>query len=473
MERERVKEKPRILIIDDDKGVCFTLSQMVKQEGHDVTTKHTKKEGIGELFSIEYDIVFLDVRLPDGNGLDVLPKLLGAPSKPEIIIMTGHGDPDGAELAIKHGAWDYIKKPSPIEKMRLPFLRALQYRKKKTKQQILTHLKRESICGNSPELNRCLNLVGKAANSESSVLLTGETGTGKELFARAIHENSQRAKNAFVVVDCAALPGNLIESILFGHDKGAYTGAEQKREGLIREADGGTLFLDEVGELPLQQQRAFLRILQEKRFRPIGSNKDRSSDFRCIAATNQNLDQMVTAGAFRRDLFFRLRTLAIHLPPLRDRIPDIRDIASHYLLKLSDKFGSGQKGYSPEFFEAITAYHWPGNVRELIHAIENALSESREEPTLFPVHLPTHIRSCLAKESFGKQTLKTAAPKTINSPGSFPNLKDLISKTEKKYFQDLITCTKGEIKEICRISGLSRANVYTRFKKYDLTKFSS
>ncbi len=462
-----------VLIIDDDEGMCFTLSQMVKHSGHDVTSKHTIQEGLAELISRDFDIVFLDVKLPDGNGLEVLPKILQVSSKPEVIIMTGHGDPDGAALAIKHGAWDYIEKPSPIEKMRLPFVRAIQYRKEKSKQKTLLALKREGIVGNSPEINNCLNLVAKAAKTDVNIMVTGETGTGKELFAKAIHKNSRRSENAFVVVDCATLPDNLIESILFGHATGAFTGADQQRAGLIKEADGGTLFLDEVGELPLPQQKAFLRVLQNHQFRPVGSNNDTTSDFRLVAATNRDIGDMVKTGTFREDLFFRLQTFTINLPPLHDRVSDISEIAFNCLSKLSNKFGLGQKGYSPEFLEAINAYPWPGNIRELVHAIENALSQSQEEPILFPIHLPNHIRSWLAKEPLHKQALKISLPKTNSKPDSFTNLQDLISLTEKKYFQDLITCTKGDIKEICRISGLARASVYSRFKKYNLTKFAS
>ncbi len=462
-----------VLIIDDDEGMCYTLSRMVKQVGHNVISKLTIKEGLAELFSSDIDIIFLDLKLPDGNGLDVLPKLLQSSSKPDVIIITGHGDPDGAELAMKHGVWDYIQKPSSIEAMKLPFVRALQYRKEKLKQRTTLFLKRDGIIGDDPEINHCLNMVARAADIDANVLVTGETGTGKELFARAIHENSHRAGNALVVVDCATLPDNLIESTLFGHEKGAFTGASQHREGLIKEADGGTLFLDEVGELPLPQQKAFLRVLQERRFRPVGSKKDTVSNFRVIAATNRNIDEMVQAGTFREDLFFRLQALTINLPSLRGRAHEIKDITSYYITKLADKYGLGQKGYSQEFLNAINTYSWPGNVRELIHAIENALSESRESPTLFPIHLPIYIRSWLAKLSMDLKTMKGSfGLGERNSADQVQKLKDVIEITEKKYLQNLIALTGGDIKEICRSSGLAQSNVYVRFKKYGLSKTS-
>ena len=461
-----------VLVIDDDEGVCYLLARMVKQDGHSIACRYTLQEGLAELLSGNFDIIFLDLKLPDGNGMDVLPEILKASSKPEVIIMTGHGDKDGAELAIKYGAWDYISKSSSIEAMKLPFIRALHYREKKSKQKTPRLLKRKGIVGNSPEIDHCLSLVAKAASTDVNVLLIGETGTGKELFARAIHENSHRAKKALVVVDCATLPDNLIESILFGHERGAFTGADRQREGLIREADGGTLFLDEVGELPLQQQKAFLRVLQERRFRPVGSKRHVVSDFRLVAATNQNIDKMIKAVTFREDLFFRLQALSINLPPLRNRADDIRVIASHYISKLSGKYGLGPKYCSTEFLEAITAYNWPGNVRELFNAIENALSESSEESMLFRIHLPFHIRSWLVRESVIEQPQSDFFSKsTTDTQNIFPKLKDLISTTEMGYFRNLIASANGDIKEICRISGLSRSNVYTRFKKYNLTRF--
>ncbi len=459
----------RILIIDDDKMVCDSLSTFIHSMGHKTAIAFRLKKGLELVSKDDFDLVFLDVNLPDGNGLMAIREIKKAPSSPEVVIITGEGSMDGADLAIKSGSWDYIQKPPSVEKIQLSLVRVLQYREEKLRKKTPLILKRESIVGNSPEINRCLELVAKAAYTDANVIITGETGTGKELFARAIHENSQRNGNAFVVVDCAALPDSLMESTLFGHEKGAFTGADRAREGLIKEADGGTLFLDEVGELPLSQQRAFLRVLQESSFRPVGGKGDTVSDFRLIAATNRDIDGMVKAGTFRQDLFFRLQSLTIPIPPLRRRTGDIKDIASYYLTKFSGKFGPGQKGYSPEFLEAIIYYDWPGNVRELIHAIENALSESLEEPILFPIHLPTHIRSKLAREAVDE--FGTRLHHNINDHSTshhFPGFRELMESTEKKYFQDIIKYTGGDIKEICRISGISRSNVYTRFRKFNL-----
>ncbi|MBN1106568.1 MAG: sigma-54-dependent Fis family transcriptional regulator, partial [Deltaproteobacteria bacterium] len=289
-----------ILIIDDDMGVCVALTRLAERVGCDRSYALTLKEGLRKISSEGYDIVFLDIHLPDGNGLDALPKISNTASSPEVIIITGEGDADSAELAIQSGAWDYIRKPLSKDAVTLTLNRAIQYRKEKETKKLPVALKLEGIVGSSPRMRHCFDLVARAGDTESNVLISGETGTGKELFARALHENSGRANKSFVVVDCAALPETLIESSLFGHEKGAFTGAVRSEEGLIRMADGGTLFLDEVGELGLEIQKAFLRVLQERRYRPVGGGKELRSDFRLISATNKDLDQMAKSGRFRK-----------------------------------------------------------------------------------------------------------------------------------------------------------------------------
>ena len=312
-----------ILIIDDDQMICETLADAVKGLGHEVSFALTLEDGLRQARKREYDVVFLDVRMPDGNGLQALPKLRETPSMPEIIIITGYGDVRGPELAIRNGAWDYIQKPSSKKEMLLPLIRALQYRQEKKAKKAPMALNMSGIVGSNPLMLTCYDLLAQTAQSDVNVLLTGETGTGKELFARAIHQNSSRSAHNFVVVDCTVLPETLVESMLFGHEKGDFTGADKQQEGLIKQADKGTLFLDEVGELPRVVQKSFLRVLHERRFRPLGSKREIASDFRLLAATNRNLDQMVRQEQFRQDLLYRLRSLTIDLPPLRERKGDI------------------------------------------------------------------------------------------------------------------------------------------------------
>jgi len=461
-----------ILIIDDDPLICETISNVVKRMGHEAACAYTLQEGLEMLASRMADVVFLDVRLPDGSGLEALPRVQSAPSLPEVIILTGYGDPDGAELAMRHGVWDYIQKPSTVDALTLPLVRALQYREEKKAKQAALPLKREGIVGSSSQMTRCLDLLAQVANSEASVLVIGETGTGKELFALAIHQNSRRAHKNFVVVDCAALPETLVESILFGHEKGAYTGADRARDGLILQADGGTLFLDEVGELPLSVQKSFLRVLQEKKFRPVGGKTELQSDFRLIAASNRDLDAMVRENRFREDLLFRLRSFMIEIPPLRGRKEDIRDLLAHYTAGLCERYGMEPKDFSPEFMDLLLSYPWPGNVRELIHALERTLISARYERVLFPKHLPTHIRVQVARSSVGeKEPEGSFLPP---SPRSFPMIQEMrekvVDEAEKKYLHDLLSFTHGNIQEACRISGLSRSRFYLLLKKHKISK---
>lgn len=466
----------KILIIDDEESICKLLTKLMHQMGHQAETALSIREGLAMAEAAPYDVVFLDVRLPDGNGLEILPKIRTTPALPEVIIMTGFGDADGAEMAIKNGAWDYLQKPISSTQILLSLKRVFQYRDNlKAAQKPAVMLKHEGIIGSSPQLLGCLDLVAQAAGSDASVLISGETGTGKELFARAIHANSRRAKGNLVVVDCAALPETLLESTLFGHEKGAFTGADRTREGLILQADGGTLFLDEIGELSLPIQRGFLRVLEEHRFRPVGAREEKNSDFRVIAATNQNLEKMVQQGRFRQDLLFRLRSVSIGLPPLRDRIDDIKELVLYHLTNLCDIYGIKIKGFSPDFLEALSAYPWPGNVRELVNALERALTAARHEPILFPKHLPDHIRIKLTQSTLKGDRPAIADEKSFEPSdfqGDFPTFQDfkaqVLAGAEKRYLENLLERTAGNISEASRQSGLGRTWLYTLLKKHHL-----
>ncbi len=465
----------KVLIIDDDVMIRETLSRRISTMGHHVAAAPNLTEGLSLALSDAFDLVFLDVRLPDGNGLTLLPAIRETPSRPEVIIITAEGDPDGAELAIKNGAWDYIQKPFSKEKVTLQLERALQYHEGEKEKKTPVALKREGLIGNSPAINACLDLLAQAAHSDANVLITGETGTGKEVFAQAIHGNSPRKNKDFVVVDCTVLPEKLVESVLFGHKKGTFTGADKDHDGLIKQADGGTLFLDEVGELPLPIQKAFLRVLQEHRFRPVGGKREESSAFRLIAATNRDLNQMTTSGQFRQDLLFRLRTFTIELPPLRERIEDIKDISIYHVAKLCERKNMETKGFSPDFFNMLADYSWPGNVRELVNTLERAIAMVANNPVLYAKHLPDDIRAKIVRASVAKKTVPRDTPmETTSPPNQLPTLKDLreksISEMERKYLQDLMALTRGNIKEACRVSGLSRARLYELRKKHNISK---
>ncbi len=471
-----------ILIIDDDFNIRQLLARHAQGMNHSTAIAESLADGFETAEQQPFDLIFLDVRLPDGNGLDALPMFKQMPQTPEVIIITGMGDAKGAELAIKSGAWDYIQKPFSKGESMLQISRALEFREKKTAAGKVS-LKRDKVIGESPQLVSCLDKVALCAGSDTNVVITGETGTGKELFAHAIHENSLRADAEFIVVDCAALPDNLIESTLFGHVKGAFTGADRDQVGLVKQAGGGTLFLDEVGELPLSIQKTFLRTLQEKSFRPVGSTREIKSAFRLISATNQDLDAMVKAGRFRKDLLFRLRTFNIDLPPLRKRSGDINKLAQHFIYRLCENHRIKIKGFVPEILEMLAAYSWPGNVRELINTLEKAIISDPENPTLYPMHLPTEIRIRHAQAAVARKRRPNNADYTAGTKDepdlyfkglleSNPSMqefrKKIINESEIQYLKHLMAVTQNNAKKACRISGLSLSRLYTLLREYGI-----
>lgn len=476
-----------ILIIDDDIEACDTMASLVTRLSYTADTAHTLQEGLDLARRANYDVVFLDVFLPDGNGLDILPALMAIDDPPEVIILTGKGNPDGAELAIKGGVWDYLLKPTSVRDITLTLNRALKYRKEKKGSATRSELVITGIVGNSPGIKASIALTGKASMSEANVLLTGETGTGKELFATVIHKNSNRSSGNFVVVDCASLTKSLVESTLFGHLKGSFTGAQLNRQGLIKTADGGTLFLDEVGEMPLSIQKVFLRVLQERQFRPVGATKEQTSNFRLIAATNRDLERMVEEGLFRSDLLFRIKTMRIDLPALRQRIGDIHDLADFRVKELCKNFDLEPKEIGEDFSKTLGEYNWPGNVRELFNILENAVINAGEEKTLCAMHLPRSLRIQVAKAQITRLTGTQVIEEETNTSDPLvqnfgqkifedifdrrlPPLKEFKNTAEKTYLGELIRQCEGNIQKIMDISGLSRSHFYALLKKYNLSQ---
>ena len=501
---------PKILVIDDDRHICETIQSLLARLNYQYRAEHTITDGLKALQEDSFDVVFLDIRLPDGNGLTALPQIRSTPDAPEVIILTGEGDPDGAELAIQGGVWDFLVKPTPIKQTTLTLKRALQYREEKqSKGSAPVALNLENVIGSSDAMRTCFNLVAQAAMTDANVLITGETGTGKELTARTVHANSLRRNNRFVVVDCAALTETLVESTLFGHKKGAFTGAQQDQDGLVKVADKGTLFLDEVGEMPLSIQKSFLRFLQERVFRPVGGTQEIKSDFRLISATNKNLDEMVERGEFRKDLLFRLKTMHIELPPLRLRCEDVKPLAMFYINRLCEQYGVPNKGFSSDFFTMLSNYEWPGNVRELFNVLERAFVASGMESMLYAMHLPQDLRIKIAKANLTRGGSSHAAkvespvygitPQAVPAPGRspapadgnasyslsgkkdtatcgdslldgpIPELKDFKNLMERKYIEAIIAQTDGNVQEIIRLSGLSRSHFYALLKKNNIT----
>lgn len=380
-----------LLIVDDDILFCEALSTTLEENNYRVLVAHNLGRARELLKKHTIAVAFIDVFLPDGNGLDLLAGLALLPEPPEAIVVTAQGDPQGAENAITSGAWDYVQKPADMAEILLMVQRALQAHERK--KQMPDQAGSAGIVGNNRAMRLTLLQMFEAAQVDAPVLITGETGTGKELVARAVHKNSRRAQGPFVVVDCSAITPTLLESELFGNVRGAFTGAMNARQGLAMQANGGTLFLDEVGELAPEQQKVFLRLLQERRFRPIGSNEELESDFRVVAATNRNLTEMAAGGTFRSDLLFRLQGLTIEIPPLRNRGKDVFLLVQYALNRTLAQYNLKSKVFSSEALEALASYPWPGNVRELMHAVEASVLAAHNESLILMQHLPVHMRA--------------------------------------------------------------------------------
>lgn len=458
-----------VLIIDDDKLICDILAKMMEMIGHESRYALTGKDGLELVENGLFDIVFLDINLPDANGLDLIKTIKTAPSAPEVIIITGDSNPGGAEMAINSGAWNYLEKPFLRQELTLQVSRALEFRKEKGKVSSPGSLKRNGIIGESEEIRSCLDLTSIAAHSDTNVLISGEQGTGKELFAKTIHLNSNRCENNFVIVDCSAINENIAEGLLFGHKKGAYPGAVNNKTGLIAHADNGTLFLDEISELPLSVQNSFLRVMENMTFIPVGDKKEKTSNFRVISATSKDLDQLSDKGKFRKDLLFKLKEIHIHLPSLKEIKEDMIKIALFYIDQYCKKYKIHTKGISPEFLEILSDYEWPGNVRELINAMGKAIASAKNEPTLYSIHLPSYVKANVIKNFFIHNTKNKTNILQDYDQGNFPVFKELMESTEKEYLTVLLSHTKGNVKKACDISGISKSSLSVRLKKYSIS----
>jgi two-component system NtrC family response regulator len=459
----------KVLIIDDDDFFAQLLASMLTGPDLEAVVARDMAQAGAQLDESDFDVVFLDVRLPDGNGLELIPRIKALASAPELIIMTGLGDPDGAELAVRNGAWDYIQKTGSPEGLQLSFKRALEFRRNKQSAQ---PVERRGIVGESPRLTEVVGQMARAARSSANVLILGETGTGKEVFARAVHANSPRHNKNYVVVDCASLQEALVGSDLFGHRKGAFTGAVSDKAGVLQRADGGTLFLDEISELSLELQKSFLRLLETRSFRPLGDTREMRLDFRLVCASNKSLADMVEAGAFREDLFYRIRAAVLQLPPLREMKEDILAIAQHHLERVCRDSRLAQKTLSGELKAFLKEYAWPGNVRELIHVLEAMVASAPDEEVLFPAHLPQELRIQLLRARVGRtsqsgQSAALGQDRHAGPLGSWSEYKrQEQERVEASYLDGLIQASQGDLKRAIQISGLSPSRLYGLLNKY-------
>lgn len=373
-----------VLVVDDQSSMRLTLTALLKQAGHTLMQAGTGDDALTKIADNDFDVVITDLKLDKVTGLDVLKAAKTNNPQTEVIVLTGFGSIETAVAAMKAGAIDYLTKPFDTEELLLAVQRAMERQRLKSEVQRLRSAVEEkeqfkpgNIVSASPRMAQVLEMVQRVAPTDATVLVQGESGTGKELIARAIHQNSPRANEQFIPINCGALPENLLESELFGHVKGAFTGAHQNKKGLFEEADGGTLFLDEIGETTPPTQVKLLRVLQDMEVRRVGGNTPVKVDVRLVAATNQRLLERIEEGAFREDLYYRLQVILINLPPLRERPEEIIPIAEHYLGVYRQKFNKQVTGFTDEAKQALLDYNWPGNIRELINAIERAVILAR------------------------------------------------------------------------------------------------
>jgi two-component system, NtrC family, response regulator AtoC len=448
----RLEVSPRVLVVDDEAVVRTGIARVLGKRGFDVRMAASGEEALGLMAEQPFTVVLLDIKMPGMDGVEVLKRTRGAYPKTLVIMITGDPTMDNAIECLKLGAVDYLVKPFRVDDLDALLLKAVE-QVSQEEQRSQAGATREqgiaSIVGNSPAIQKIFQKIRRAAPSDSTVLITGESGTGKELVARAIHSLSLRADREFVPVDCSALVESLLESELFGHVKGSFTGAYQTKHGLFELANQGTFFFDEISNLSLSIQAKLLRVIQEREFMQVGSQKRNKLDIRIIASCNRDLRQAIQAGTFREDLFYRLSVVPIHLPPLRERAEDIPLLVDYFLDKYSRTSHRQVEGISKGALEMLCAHSWPGNVRELEHTIERILILEDGE-VIEPEHLPAAIT-------------QRQGEFRVFSEEMFP-----LEELEKRYIQFILRRTKGKQLEAARILGIDRKTLGLKIKKYGL-----
>lgn len=454
--------RARVLVIDDEPDLLDGVRKVLERKGFRVSTASSGRDGLALAIAEPPDVVLVDVRMPGMDGLAVLDHLRRHDADLPVVLITAFATAHTAITAVKEGAFDYIAKPFSNDQLELVLRRALEHRRlveenRRLLEQVRGAESFASIVGASPPMRRVLTLVEKVASSDANVLVVGESGTGKELVSRAIHRASVRRPRPFVPVDCAALPENLLESELFGYEKGAFTGASQSKAGLLESASGGTLFLDEVAELATPLQSKLLRALQERTIRRLGGTAEQDVDIRIVSATNRDLDARVRDGQFREDLYYRLKVVTIELPALREREGDIPLLAQHFFNELSSRTPKQLEGLSSAAMMILESYSWPGNVRELRNAIERAITLT-ESTHITPLDLPPALLAAA-------ESLETAGA----TAGEFQHEKQaLIARFERDYLERKLAETDGNVAEAARRAGMERPAFHRLMRKYGI-----
>ena len=444
--------KPRrILVVDDEPGIRQSLSGVLEDEGYSVESVESGEACLKAIQAANFELALLDIWLPGMDGMEVLARLQEIPlaERPVVVMISGHASIEGAVKATKLGAFDFLEKPLSIDKVSVVVKNALEHRRLALENSRFRAdaKSRYRIIGESVSMKALRQQLALMAGTNGRVLIYGESGTGKELVAHAIHSMSPRAEEAFVEVNCAAIPEELIESELFGHIKGSFTGAHEDKTGKFQKADGGTLFLDEVGDMSLRTQAKVLRALEEQRFEPVGAAQSAQVDVRVVAATNKHLEEEIERGNFREDLFYRLNVIPFFVPPLRDRREDIPLLADHFLREFTTAYGRKTKELTPEAYRVLSEYHWPGNVRELKNLIERIVILN-PQVRVDARHIP----------------LNTTRRPSERSSGHFGSLQEVREAVEREYILKKLEETNGNVSRTAELLGLERSNLYRKMK---------
>lgn len=460
-------QKMSVLIVDDEaelrQSVALILSTSIPEVDFEITEASTGKQAF-ELFEKgDFDLVVMDVRMPEMNGLEALKLIKESDPRTFVVIMTAHSNLQDAVTAIKDGAYDYIEKPLNPARLAELVRKSLEAREMVSSLALSNPIFDDDVdsefVGNSQKMKEVFGLIYKLCKVDTTVLIRGENGTGKELVARAIHYNSPRKSGSFVAINCGAIPENLMESELFGHEKGSFTGATERKIGKFQVANNGTLFLDEIGELRPDMQVKLLRVLQEKKFLPVGSNREVKSNARIVAATNRNLEKMIEEGDFREDLFYRLNVMPIFLPPLRERKDDIAALVQHFIKKFAKSHHSMINGIHPQAIETLKNYRWPGNIRELENAIERA----------FIVENTNQIQAESLPEAVRQTATSSVSMAGRPSSGPLPLDFELFKEqAEKDFIISALKANKGRINQTVALANIPKNTLLRKIKKYGI-----
>jgi two-component system response regulator PilR (NtrC family) len=456
-------DTPHILVVDDELSMRELLDVMLTKEGYQVSCAETGRKAISLIEKTDFDLLLCDIRLGDITGIDVLKALRNQNKDTVVIMISAYATTEAAVEAMNEGAYDFVPKPFNNEELKHTIknalkIKTLEHEKKILDDELKSTIYFGKIVGKSPSMRNIYNLIRQVAKTKSSILITGESGTGKELIAKAIHEESARKDQPFVVVNCGGIPETLMESELFGHKKGAFTGATHDKKGLFETADKGTIFLDEIGELTLPIQVKLLRAVQERVFKPVGSNEDVSVDIRIISATNKKLEDEVIIGNFREDLFYRLNVIEIKVPPLRERKGDLRVLAQHFLEKYSREMGKEVSKISSYAIDLLNKYDFPGNIRELENLMERSVALSSTN-----IILPDSLALSLHKRRWieGVKNRRFDLDEVRNGV----SLDNILEEIEKAYLEKALECTNGKKQEAADLLGVSFRTFRYRMSK--------